>query len=88
MTVVIIVFVKTTMTFIATTTRIVEGEFEWHLKKAESVLTSKEGGDHRHHGRKCRAEVGGVPFVRREDEDKDERRRRGKMMSQRRKMRG
>ena len=54
----------------------VDGENQWHLKKAESVLTSKEGGDHRHHGRKCRAEVGGVPFIRREDEDKDERRRR------------
>ena len=76
MTVVIIVFVKTTMIFIATTIRIVDGENQWHLKKAESVLTSKEGGDHRHHGGECRAEVGGVPFVRREDEDKEERRRR------------
>ena len=47
---VIIVFVKTTMIFIVTTIRIVEGENQWHLKKAESVLTPKEGGDHRHHG--------------------------------------
>ena len=49
-TVVIIVFVKTTMIFIVTTIRIDNGENQWHLKKAESVLTSKEGGDHRHHG--------------------------------------
>ena len=48
--IVIIVFVETTMIFIAITIRMVDGENQCHLKKAESVLTPKEGGDHRHHG--------------------------------------